>query len=131
MVQVHQVQVTSNVMKVEVVHDEHQNVMAAKTGVLGPDAESRVAERPRLNLKPRSNVTGQSDEIAVKERYVMFRFQISLKFSFSSSLDVNSCLPYVWQIQTCPTTYFGFPLHSRLYKLFLLGLSKLSMVTVY
>ncbi|OEL37160.1 hypothetical protein BAE44_0001820 [Dichanthelium oligosanthes] len=68
--QVHQVQVTTNVMKVEVVHDVHQNATAAKTGVLGADTEIRVAERPRLNLKPRSNVTGQSDETGVKERYV-------------------------------------------------------------
>nr|CAB3458232.1 unnamed protein product [Digitaria exilis] len=66
--QVHQVQVTANITKVEVVHDLHQNAMADKAGVLGADAENRVAERPRLNLKPRSNVTGQSDEIAVKER---------------------------------------------------------------
>ena len=72
----------ANVMKVEAVHDVHQNAMAAKTGVLGADAEteSRVPERPRLNLKPRSNLTGQSDEIAVKERYVIFRFQISFLF---------------------------------------------------
>ncbi|TKW35167.1 hypothetical protein SEVIR_2G354300v4 [Setaria viridis] len=72
--QVHQVQVTVNVMKVEAVHDVNQNVMAAKTGVLGADAEteSRVAERPRLNLKPRSNLTGQSDEITVKERQSLF-----------------------------------------------------------
>jgi hypothetical protein len=47
-----------------------QNVMAAKTGVLGADVEteSRVAERPRLNLKTRSNLIGQSNEIVVKER---------------------------------------------------------------
>jgi len=72
--QVHQVQVIANVMKVEAVHDVHQNAMAAKTGVLGADAEteSRVPERPRLNLKPRSNLTGQSDEIAVKERQSLF-----------------------------------------------------------
>lgn len=70
--QVHQVQVTANVMKVEVIHDVHQNAMAAKTGVLGADAESRAAERPRLNLKPRSNLTGQSDEITVKERQSPF-----------------------------------------------------------
>ncbi|CAL5062312.1 unnamed protein product [Urochloa decumbens] len=72
--QVHQVQVIANGVKVEVVHDVHQNVIAAKTGVLGADAEteSRVAERPRLNLKPRSNQTGQSDEIAVKERQSLF-----------------------------------------------------------
>jgi len=71
--QVHQVQV-ANVMKVEAVHDVHQNAMAAKTGVLGADAETegRVVERPRLNLKPRSNLTGQSDEIAVKERQSLF-----------------------------------------------------------
>lgn len=65
-----------NVMKVEAIHDVNQNVMTAKTGVLGADAEteSRIPERPRLNLKPRSNLTGQSDEIAVKERYVTSRF---------------------------------------------------------
>ncbi|KAJ1291301.1 hypothetical protein BS78_02G306400 [Paspalum vaginatum] len=70
--QVHQVQATANVMKIEVIHEVHQNAMAAKTGVLGADAESRVAERPRLNLKPRSNVTGNSDEVAVKERQSLF-----------------------------------------------------------
>jgi hypothetical protein len=44
--------------------------MAAKTGVLGADVEteSRVAERPRLNLKTRTNLIGQSNEIVVKER---------------------------------------------------------------
>ncbi|ONM24223.1 hAT dimerization domain-containing protein [Zea mays] len=69
--QVHQVQVTAGLMKAEDNHDLHQNARATETGVLGADAESRVAERPRLNLKPRSYVTGQSDEIAVKERYVL------------------------------------------------------------
>jgi hypothetical protein len=59
-------------MKAEVNHDVHQNAMTAKTGVLGADAESKVVERPRLNLKPRSYATGQSDEIAVKERYAMY-----------------------------------------------------------
>ncbi|ONM58076.1 eukaryotic translation initiation factor-related [Zea mays] len=70
--QVHQVQVTANLMKAEVDHDVHQNAMTAKTGVLGADAESKVAERPRLNLKPRSYATGQSDEMAVKERPSLF-----------------------------------------------------------
>ncbi|KAG0545271.1 hypothetical protein BDA96_02G346700 [Sorghum bicolor] len=70
--QVHQVQVTANLVKAEVNHDVHQNAMMAKTGVLGADAESKVAERPRLNLKPRSYATGQSDEIAVKERPSLF-----------------------------------------------------------
>jgi len=69
---VHQVQVTANLMKAEVDHDVHQNAMTAKTGVLGADAESKVAERPRLNLKPRSYATGQSDEMAVKERPSLF-----------------------------------------------------------
>lgn len=67
----HQVQVTAGLMKAEDNHDMHQNARATETGVLGADAESRVAERPRLNLKPPSYVTGQSDEIAVKERYVL------------------------------------------------------------
>ncbi|NP_001169448.1 hypothetical protein Zm00014a_015486 [Zea mays] len=70
--QVHQVQVTAGLMKAEDNHDLHQNARATETGVLGADAESRVAERPRLNLKPRSYVTGQSDEIAVKERPSLF-----------------------------------------------------------
>ncbi|KAL6656713.1 hypothetical protein ACP70R_004493 [Stipagrostis hirtigluma subsp. patula] len=70
--QVQQVHATANVMKVEVVHDVHQNAMTAKTGVAGADTESRAAERPRLNLKPRSGVTGQSDEIAPKERQSLF-----------------------------------------------------------
>ena len=60
-------------MQVEVVHDVHQNVISPKTGVTGADTESRTTvERPRLNLKPRSNAVGQSGESTVKERYVMF-----------------------------------------------------------
>ncbi|KAL6871497.1 hypothetical protein ACP4OV_014326 [Aristida adscensionis] len=70
--QVPEAHVTANVMKVEVVHDVPQNVMAVKTGVSGADTESRAAERPRLNLKPRSNLTGISDEIAAKERLSLF-----------------------------------------------------------
>jgi hypothetical protein len=76
---VHQVQVTANVMKVEAVDDEPHNGLAAKTGVVGVDAESRAAERPRLNLKPRSNAMGQSEETAAKERYVMSSFYLFLE----------------------------------------------------
>jgi len=100
-------------MKVEAVHDVHQNAMAAKTGVLGADAEteSRVPERPRLNLKPRSNLTGQSDEIAVKERYVVFRFQILFLFFLIVVIIFVCCnlLPVICMVNTtCPSTYFGF-----------------------
>ncbi|KAK3125288.1 hypothetical protein QOZ80_7BG0602770 [Eleusine coracana subsp. coracana] len=77
--QVHQVQVTANlmkvetnVMKVEPVHDVPQNVMPTKTGVVGVDAESRATERPRLNLKPRSSPTAHSEETAAKERPSLF-----------------------------------------------------------
>ena len=100
-------------MKVEAVHDVHQNAMAAKTGVLGADAEteSRVPERPRLNLKPRSNLTGQSDEIVVKERYVVFRFQILFLFFLIVVIIFVCCnlLPVICMVNTtCPSTYFGF-----------------------
>ncbi|VAH29268.1 unnamed protein product [Triticum turgidum subsp. durum] len=62
-----------SVMQVEVVHEARQNVMVAKTGVAGADAESRATvERPRLNLKPRSNGVGQSGESAAKERPSLF-----------------------------------------------------------
>jgi hypothetical protein len=61
-------------MQAEVVHDVYQNVVPAKTGVAGTDTESRATvDRPRLNLKPRSNAVGQSGESAAKERYAMFR----------------------------------------------------------
>jgi hypothetical protein len=76
---VHQVQVTANVMKVEPVDEEPQNELAAKIGVVGVDAERRAAERPRLNLKPRSSVMGQSEETAAKERYVMCSFYLFLE----------------------------------------------------
>lgn len=70
-------------MQVEVVHEARQNVMVAKTGVAGADAESRATvERPRLNLKPRSNGVGQSGESAAKERYTVFSFSLcSCNFS--------------------------------------------------
>lgn len=58
-------------MQVEVVHDVHQSVISPKTGVAGPDTVATV-ERPRLNLKPRSNAVVQSGESAVKERYAVF-----------------------------------------------------------
>ncbi|KAM0931113.1 hypothetical protein ACQ4PT_000533 [Festuca glaucescens] len=57
----------------EVVHDVYQNVVPAKTGVAGTDTESRATvDRPRLNLKPRSNAVGQSGESAAKERPSLF-----------------------------------------------------------
>lgn len=58
----------ANTVQVDVIHDVHQNVVAPKAGVAGADAEGRAVERPRLNLKPRSNAVGQSDESAPKER---------------------------------------------------------------
>ncbi|KAM3385102.1 hypothetical protein ACQJBY_009199 [Aegilops geniculata] len=71
--QVLPVPVIASVMPVEVVHEARQNVMVAKTGVAGADAESRATvERPRLNLKPRSNGVGQSGENAAKERPSLF-----------------------------------------------------------
>uniref|UniRef100_M8BNA0 Uncharacterized protein n=1 Tax=Aegilops tauschii TaxID=37682 RepID=M8BNA0_AEGTA len=71
--QVLPVPVIASVMQVEVVHEARQNVMVAKTGVAGADAESRATvERPRLNLKPRSNGVGQSGESAAKERPSLF-----------------------------------------------------------
>ncbi|TVU38731.1 hypothetical protein EJB05_12116, partial [Eragrostis curvula] len=70
--QVHQVQATANVMKIEAAHDVPQNATAAKTGDVVADAESRAAERPRLNLKPRTNAMGQSEETAAKERPSLF-----------------------------------------------------------
>jgi hypothetical protein len=61
--------VIASVMQVEVVHDVYQNVISAKTGVAGADTESRsIVDRPRLNLKPRSNAVGQSGGSAAKER---------------------------------------------------------------
>ncbi|KAF0905189.1 hypothetical protein E2562_000982 [Oryza meyeriana var. granulata] len=69
--QVHQVPVGANAVQGEVIHDVHQNVLAAKAGVAGTDAESQGVERPRLNLKPRSNTLGQSDD-APKERQSLF-----------------------------------------------------------
>ncbi|KAL5198528.1 hypothetical protein ABZP36_002040 [Zizania latifolia] len=69
--QVHQVPVVANVVQGEVVQDVYQNVLAAKA-VVGVDAESRAVERPRLNLKPRPNAVGQSDESALKERQSLF-----------------------------------------------------------
>uniref|UniRef100_A0A0D9X011 isopentenyl-diphosphate Delta-isomerase n=1 Tax=Leersia perrieri TaxID=77586 RepID=A0A0D9X011_9ORYZ len=68
--QVHQVPVGVNAIQGEMIHDVHQNMLAAKTGVAGADAENRAVERPRLNLKPRSNALGQSDESAPKERHL-------------------------------------------------------------
>uniref|UniRef100_A0A0D3GS49 Uncharacterized protein n=1 Tax=Oryza barthii TaxID=65489 RepID=A0A0D3GS49_9ORYZ len=70
--QVHQVPVVANTVQVDVIHDVHQNVVAPKAGVAGADAEGRAVERPRLNLKPRSNAVGQSDESAPKERQSLF-----------------------------------------------------------
>lgn len=71
--QVHPVPVIASVVQVEVVHDVHQNAISAKTGVARADTESRATvERPRLNLKPRSNAVGQSGESAVKERPSLF-----------------------------------------------------------
>uniref|UniRef100_A0A0E0ECT0 Uncharacterized protein n=1 Tax=Oryza meridionalis TaxID=40149 RepID=A0A0E0ECT0_9ORYZ len=58
--------------QVDVIHDVHQNVIAPKAGVAGADTEGRAVERPRLNLKPRSNAVGQSDESAPKERQSLF-----------------------------------------------------------
>ncbi|XP_047063241.1 translation initiation factor IF-2-like [Lolium rigidum] len=71
--QVHPVPVIASVMQAEVVHDVYQNVVPAKTGVAGTDTEIRVTvDRPRLNLKPRSNAVGQSGESAAKERPSVF-----------------------------------------------------------
>ncbi|KAM0882682.1 hypothetical protein ACQ4PT_032132 [Festuca glaucescens] len=71
--QVHPVPVIASVMQAEVVHDVHQNVILAKTGVAEADTESRTTvDRPRLNLKPRSNAVGQSGESAAKERPSLF-----------------------------------------------------------
>ncbi|XP_008668404.2 uncharacterized protein [Zea mays] len=93
--QVHQVQVTAGLMKAEDNHDLHQNARATETGVLGADAESRVAERPRLNLKPRSYVTGQSDEIAVKESFMTLNASVT-QFSMLAAL-LWSLEPYMFK----------------------------------
>ncbi|XP_051215495.1 uncharacterized protein [Lolium perenne] len=71
--QVHPIPVIASVMQAEIVHDVYQNVVPAKTGVAGTDTESRATvDRPRLNLKPRSNAVGQSGESAAKERPSVF-----------------------------------------------------------
>jgi hypothetical protein len=76
---VHQVLANANVMKAEAVDDAPQNVVAAKIGVVGVDAESKAAEHLRLNLKPHSKAMGQSEEIAAKERYEMFILYLFLE----------------------------------------------------
>uniref|UniRef100_A0A804MRP0 Uncharacterized protein n=1 Tax=Zea mays TaxID=4577 RepID=A0A804MRP0_MAIZE len=94
-VEAKQVQVTAGLMKAEDNHDLHQNARATETGVLGADAESRVAERPRLNLKPRSYVTGQSDEIAVKESFMTLNASVT-QFSMLAAL-LWSLEPYMFK----------------------------------
>uniref|UniRef100_A0ACD5ULS4 Uncharacterized protein n=1 Tax=Avena sativa TaxID=4498 RepID=A0ACD5ULS4_AVESA len=71
--QVQPLPVIASIMQVEAVHDVYPNVISAKTGVAGADIENRATvDRPRLNLKPRSNAVGQSGESAVKERPSLF-----------------------------------------------------------
>ncbi|XP_072987729.1 uncharacterized protein [Typha latifolia] len=61
-----------NVVPVENVYDMHEYLTAPKPGSSGFDSGNPAAERPRLNLKPRSLPVEKSAEIAERERQTVF-----------------------------------------------------------
>ncbi|KAF5202309.1 eukaryotic translation initiation factor-like protein [Thalictrum thalictroides] len=57
---------------VETSHEGYGNEIISKPGSATSEGDKRVVERPRLNLKPRSQPLEQADAIAERERKALF-----------------------------------------------------------
>ncbi|PIA50849.1 hypothetical protein AQUCO_01200252v1 [Aquilegia coerulea] len=68
--QVHQP--PSHSTHVETSNEVYANENLSKPGSAGSEGDKRVVERPRLNLKPRSQPLEQADAIAERERKALF-----------------------------------------------------------
>ncbi|KAL5700230.1 hypothetical protein ACHQM5_025703 [Ranunculus cassubicifolius] len=65
-------QIPFNTAHVEAVSESYANEISTKPGSSGSEGGKRAVERPRLNLKPRSQPLEQSDSITERERKSLF-----------------------------------------------------------
>lgn len=60
---------TGNPVRVEKLADAYPSVDPINTGFIEPERSKQVTERPKLNLKPRSQLLEQSEGNTENKRY--------------------------------------------------------------